>query len=662
MQILSKVGQTLYFLISLVLVFNTGVSAQDTVKRPLEKALEAMRSGYWYEAKQLAEADGKVARDIILWHEFRSGRGSPTELREFLQRNQDWPGLPYLKEKGEQVFFESSRDEILSWFDEHPPISPSAATIYADALLEAGKTNKAELIVQDKWISEVMDSDLQTVYLRKYDVALSQLHDERSIELLWRDAFEALDDLIPLLSDDYKKLVKAVVALRRYKKDGVNTLINRVPESLRNHPVLNFARFKWRLKYGYDDRAFQLLYELSEKKEYLGRPEIWGATREKLARQLLWDGDYKTSYGVLSSHFVEDAKLKARLEWLAGFVALRKLKDPNSALDHFQNFIEVVESPISIGRGFYWLGRAHEDLNNLESARRAYDRASENYTTYYGQLALEKLGRSLPYDIMDPNIKLQWRNAEFIQSTVFQAAILMLAAEENGLAERFLTHLSENLSEHNLLKLESFLSELDDPHIQIRFGKRQARMGIIVFDSYFALHDMADYQWAVPVDLLLSVARRESEFDQYAKSSAGALGLMQVMPGTAKEMAKNLKIPFEEESLVTSWKYNVLLGATYLQELSYRYRGNPILIAASYNAGPSNADKWIQHLGSPLDRKTNLVDWVEMIPFRETRNYVMRITESLTLYKTLVLGKEIDHEFSEFLGSSAYFSFTPQSE
>ena len=161
---------------------------------------------------------------------------------------------------------------------------------------------------------------------------------------------------------------------------------------------------------------------------------------------------------------------------------------------------------------------------------------------------------------------------------------------------------------------------------------------------------------------LLSVARRESEFDQYAKSSAGALGLMQVMPGTAQEMAKNLKIPFEEESLVTSWKYNVLLGATYLQELSYRYRGNPILIAASYNAGPSNADKWIQHLGSPLDRKTNLVDWVEMIPFRETRNYVMRITESLTLYKTLVVGKEIDHEFSEFLGSSAYFSFTPQSE
>ena len=145
------------------------------------------------------------------------------------------------------------------------------------------------------------------------------------------------------------------------------------------------------------------------------------------------------------------------------FHSSRKLKDPNSALDHFQNFIEIVESPISIGRGFYWLGRAHEDLNNLESARRAYDRASENYTTYYGQLALEKLGRSLPYDIMDPNIKLQWRNAEFIQSTVFQAAILMLAAEENGLAERFLTHLSENLSEHNLLKLESFLSELDDP-------------------------------------------------------------------------------------------------------------------------------------------------------------------------------------------------------
>ena len=238
----------------------------------------------------------------------------------------------------------------------------------------------------------------------------------------------------------------------------------------------------------------------------------------------------------------------------------------------------------------------------------------------------------------------------------------MLAVDEKKLAERFLTHLSESLSERSLLKLESFLIELDDPHIQIRFGKRQASMGTIMFNSYFAIHDMVDYQWVVPLDLLLSIARRESEFDQNAISSAGAMGLMQLMPGTAKDMSKALKIPFEEKSLLTSWKYNVLLGAAYLEELSYKYRGNPILVAASYNAGPTNADKWIEYLGSPLDQKVDPVDWVEMIPFRETRNYVMRITESLTLYRTKIEKKEIDHNFSEFLGSSAYFSFTPKSE
>ena len=652
----------LYFLISILLAFSTSISAQGTIKRPLEKAFDAMRSGYWYEAKQFAEADGQVARDIILWHEFRAGRGNPVELREFLQRNTDWPGLPYMKEKGEQAFFETGRDEILGWFDKYPPKSERAAIIYADALLETGNKEKAELIVQDKWISEIMDSDMRILYLNKYNKSLSHLHDERSIELLWRDAFQALEELTPLLSDDYKKLVKAVVALRKYQKDGVNLLINRVPETLRNHPVLNFARFKWRLKFGYDDRAYQLLFEVSGTKEYLGRPEVWAENRERLARKLLWDGDYKNAYNILSGHIVEDTRLRARLEWLAGFIALRKLKDPNSALDHFQSFLEIVESPISVGRGFYWLGRTHEALNNLDSARRSYDRASENYTTYYGQLALEKLGRNLPYDIMRRNVTLQWRNAEFIQSTVFQAAILMLAANEKSLAERFLTHLSEGLSELNLLKLESFLIELDDPHIQIRFGKRQAGTGIIMFNSYFALHAMVDYQWVVPSDLLLSIARRESEFDQNAKSSAGAMGLMQVMPGTAKDMAKVLQIPFEEESLLTSWKYNVLLGATYLQELSYKYRGNPILIAAAYNAGPTNADKWIENLGNPLDQTTDLIDWVEMIPFRETRNYVMRITESLTLYKALIEENEIDHNFSEFLGSSAYFSFTPKSE
>ena len=662
MQIVITGGKTIYFLISLLLGLSTSLLAQDAAKRPLQKAFEAMRSGYWYEAKQLAKADGQVATDIILWHEFRSGRGNPTELKEFLQRNQDWPGLPYLREKGEQVFFESGRGDILGWFDENPPQSETAALIYADALLETGNKNKAELIVQDKWITEIMDPDSRTLYLKKHDEALAELHDERVIELLWRDALPAVEELVPQLSEDYKKFVKAVVALRNYQKEGVNILINRVPETLRDHPLLNFARFKWRLKFGYNDRAYQLLYELSKKKEYLGRPEIWGVTREKLARNLLWDGDYKNAYSILSGHFVEETRLRARLEWLAGFVALRKLKDPNSALSHFQNFIEIVESPISIGRGYYWLGRTHEALNNLETARRAYDRASENYTTFYGQLALEKLGRTLPYDIMDSNITLQWRNAEFIQSTVFQAAILMLAADEKQLAERFLTHLSEDLTERSLLKLESFLTELDDPYIQIRFGKRQASMGIIMFNSYFALHDMADYQWVVPVDLLLSIARRESEFDQNVTSSAGAMGLMQVMPGTAKDAAKALKIPFEEEALLTSWKYNVLLGATFLEELSNKYRGNPILIAASYNAGPTNADKWVEYLGSPLHQTTDPVDWVEMIPFRETRNYVMRITESLMLYRAKIEKKEIDHNFSEFLGSSAYFSFTPKSE
>ena len=229
------------------------------------------------------------------------------------------------------------------------------------------------------------------------------------------------------------------------------------------------------------------------------------------------------------------------------------------------------------------------------------------------------------------------------------------------LAERFLTHLTETLSDEDILRLADFLGEKQKPHELVMVAKRAASQGKVFPRPYFALHPVAELKQKIPPEMTLAIARRESEFYPKITSPVGALGMMQVMPKTAKEVSRRLGLKFSSERMLSDWKYNAKIGIAYLEELSERYDGNPILMAAAYNAGPSRADRWIQLLGDPRNPKVDLVQWVENIPFEETRNYVMRVSESLPNYKVR-LNKKPPASFYFYLKGSGLLPLTPKSE
>ncbi len=365
----------------------------------------------------------------------------------------------------------------------------------------------------------------------------------------------------------------------------------------------------------------------------------WAGWRRALARDLMRDGKAQRAYDLASVHQMVEGSSYSDLEWLSGYLALTYLDDPDLALDHFQRFRAAVASPISLGRAGYWIGRALEAMGDGEAAQLAYAQGATYQTSFYGLLAAERA--NLPPDPTLAGAELfpAFQGSPLAQSDVVQAAILALAAGRTNLAERFITHLGTRLSRDEIAQLGAVLDDLEQSHLQVMLGKSAARRGIVLPAPYYALHPLSEMVLPVPAELSLSIARRESEFDPIVVSGAGAEGLMQVMPGTARDVARDLGLDHDPSRVLSDWEYNARLGATYLAQMADKFDGNIIMISVAYNAGPSRPPQWIERFGDPrAPGAMNIVDWIEHIPFRETRNYLMRVAESLVIYRAR-LGK-----------------------
>jgi soluble lytic murein transglycosylase len=345
------------------------------------------------------------------------------------------------------------------------------------------------------------------------------------------------------------------------------------------------------------------------------------------------------------------------LEWLSGYIALRYLGKPELALDHFQRFRAAVASPISLGRAGYWIGRAQEALGDREAAQLSYEMGAQYQTSFYGLLSAEKAG--LPFD--------ETLHAEPDRATIdalenrlsVQAAFLALAAGRRTLAERFVTTLGAQLDPMELNALAKLLEEKGAAHLQVMLGKAVAKRGIVLPAPYYALHPMTEMDFPVPMELSLAIARRESEFDPNVVSGAGAQGLMQVMPGTARDVARDLGLEHDPARVLSDWRYNATLGSAYLAQMAEKFDGNIIMVSAAYNAGPARPPRWMERFGDPRGGTAeNIVDWIEHIPFRETRNYVMRVSESLPIYRARLGQKPHPVPFSKEL-TGAGIRFTP---
>ena len=627
--------------------------AASATPEALAEAIAALEAeDYETAAAAQARISDSAAANVVTWMRLRQGQGEMSEYMGFLADHPDWPGLILLRREGEQSIPEDAAPaRVLEYFEGGAPRTGTGALRLAAALWATDQRDAAMAEARRAWTTMSLSEEEFDQFMIDWPRTLRTEHEARLDFLLWGNQATQARAMYPLVDDGWERLAEARLALRA-RRDGVNALISAVPANLRSDPGLNYERFVWRMREGLEPSARELIEASSESAAMLGRPLEWTNRRRQLARSLMRAGDFEAAYRVAANHQIsaaDNASSYADLEWIAGYTAFR-MGQYDTALHHFNDFRAAVYSPISVGRAGYWIGRAQEALGNADAAAEAYAMGAEYQSSFYGQLAAERAGLPTDPDFTAQEDFGRWQDGSFVSDEVFRAGLRLVEAGEMDLAARFMASLVSGLSRQDAGRLGDLAIELDSPRIALAVAKAAAQAGHVIMRAYYPIYpDLVAADLPVSDRLALSIARRESEFNPDVISGAGAIGLMQVMPRTGREMAGRLGLAFDEGRMLDDAGYNATLGAGYLAYLIEEFGANPVLIAAAYNAGPSRARRWSEANGDPWAADVDIVDWIEAIPFRETRNYVMRVTEAMRIYEAHLSGELPRQSLSQML-------------
>ncbi len=594
----------------------------------------------------------RAIRDLVTWQRLRFGDAAFVDYLTFDANRGDWPGQDVLRREGEALI-PANYDPaaVVGWFAQTKPLTGRGALRLAQAHVALGQRDRMQQVLHEAWLTLGLSDADQAALLGAFGAELADLHAARADAMLWRTRTEDAQRMVPLLSSGQAALVAARIGLIRGVA-STDALIAAVPADLRNDPGLLYDRMTALANAGRQTDAMALMRPQSTSAAALGEPFRWSGWRRNLARWQLREGNPQVAYELAANHHMtpaEGAAAYADLEWLAGFVQLRFLNDPARALTHFGNAGAEVDSPISISRAGYWQGRALTALKRDADAAAAHGRAAVHQTAFYGLLSAEVLGQSLDATLSGRDDPRDWQTAPIMRDDMVRAALALLEAGERGKAILFFAELGKRLDAPDLSRLGAALAARGDTYFEVLLGKSAAARGLVVPSVYFPLHPLAEMDLPVSPALALSIARRESEFNVAAGSPVGALGLMQLMPGTASDVARSLSLPYQKARLTTDWRYNVTLGTRYLLDLTERFGNSPVQIAAGYNAGPGRPRDWMAQRGDPRDGSVDVIDWIEMIPFTETRTYVQRVTESLPVYEARLTGEAGPIRFTDLL-------------
>ena len=606
----------------------------------LDAAMKLVAKADWEGARATAMGAGPVGADVVEWSRLRAGQGLLGDYEGFLKRRPDWPGLPFLKEKGEVAVARSDDPaRVIAYFGDDLPRNGSGSLALARAYEALGRRTEAEAEAMRGWAALKFGAEEQAEMIRRYGAALKVVHEVRLDRILWAgDRAGEAERMLPLVSKAWLALARARMALRA-DRDGVSALVSAVPEALKGDAGLAYERFLFRMRANNYTDAAALIVERSSSAARLGDPELWAEKRSSLTRWLMRNGAESQAYRVAASHQLTEGTDYADLEFLAGYVALRKLDDPGRALTHFTHLQGAAVTPITLSRAWYWTGRAQSAAGDKAAAKVSYGKAAAYQTSYYGLLAAERLGLTLDPAVIS-NVKPagDWKAAGFVSSSVFDAARRLFKADQYAVSARFMLHLGQGLSDRDFALLAEYAMQAGQYRTAVLIAKAAIERDLVLARPYFPVPDMVPDGLAVSRALALSIARRESEFDPKARSSAGALGLMQVLPDTAKLVAGELGLDYAAGKLTADPAFNVKVGSGYLRKMADEFGPSIALIASGYNAGPRRPREWIAANGDPRSEAVDVVDWVEAIPFAETRTYVMRVAEGVVIYRAKLKG------------------------
>lgn len=589
--------------------------------------------GQWKRADRVARTGrNKLLRKTYRWYRMtRRNLGSSfQEISSFIDANPEWPRQRDLARRAEEAMtMATSRAKIRQWFDRHPPLTTDGGVMLGISLIEAGERAEGVAVLRNTWVEGNFGRKQSRGFYKRYRKYLrGEDHRDRLDRLLWDRKFSQARRMMSLVPKGDQILAQARMRLRLFR-GGVDWAIRRVPDNLKRDPGLLYERLRWRLR---KKRLNDALEILANPPKDLVRPEKWWRERSRAVRPLLAQGRAKEAYQIVHDHGLNAGREFAEAEWLSGWIALRFLNRPVDAKRHFERMGDVVRYPISRARAAYWAGRAAEAANDETGARVWYSRAAVHDATYYGQLGADRAGSVIkPMSGADP-VPDAATIARFERSELAGVAVFLNVLGRDKLVRSFIHRLARNSKSASEKLLTGRLARaLDRKDLGVGVARHAYRVGISLPSLGYPVIGMPN---GVPERaLLLALARQESNMDPLAKSRAGALGLMQLMPRTARGVSRSLKIRYSRSRLTRDPSYNIKLGRSYLRGLIERFKGSYILAIASYNAGPNAVKRWIRKSGDPRSAKFDAIDWVEMIPYSETRNYVQRVMENLQVYR-----------------------------
>jgi len=578
-----------------------------------------------------------VARKLAEWIILRSpDNGVGVErYQAFLAANPGWPSQTFLRRRAEAALWDDRRDDatVLSWFQNETPLSTKGRLVLARALLARGDRQQAERYVREAWLDDDISANFESAILDQFGALLRPSdHKARMDALLYGSAHEAALRAAHRLGSDQVALARARIAVSK-RASNAKALLDDVPNSLRGDAGYIFSKIQWLRRQERIEEAGRLMLSAPRDPGRLYDLDEWWIERRVLARELLDIGDNRTAYLVARDAALPTKNVyKTQKEFTAGWIALRFLKDPATATQHFARIAERSDNPTALARAGYWLGRAAEASGRSMEARAAYQSAAAHSTSYYGQLARAKLGL--------PQIEINRAPGSGLRGIgrfeIVRAVQLLYALNERDLAIPILADMGENAEADVLAGLGELASRNNDARGMLLLGKAAMNRGL-PFDVYaFPSTGLPHYRPIGPeVDpsVVFAIARQESGFNPKVVSPAQAYGLMQVTPSAAKYVTKKYGASYDLGRLKNDSVYNTTLGAAELGGLLEDYRGSYIMSFAAYNAGRGSLKKWIARYGDPRDPNVDAVDWVERIPFSETRNYVQRIMENLQVYR-----------------------------
>jgi soluble lytic murein transglycosylase len=606
----------------------------------------AVEAGRWEAARNLlSRGDNPVALKLFRWLELQSPRSGASfeDIVQFAERNPDWPNQETLARRAEEALLDRRVDDsvVLAWYGTRNPLTPDGAQRFAEALLNQNQRERGIKAFRDYWTVGVFTEQQQQRWLQRFGQYLNaDAHWARLDRLVWDGRNDEAKRMLRLVDANRRLVAETRMRLRA----GGNTtrIVERVPANLQRDPGLLYEMMRNRRRNNDETGARNILTALPAD---LGRPEIWFPERAVLARRSIVAGKAREAFDAVRDHKlrVEHGANYVEAEFLAGWIALRQLNEPATAKPYFERLANAARTPVSRARGAYWMGRTLEAQKQPDAAKDWYARAAQFHTAYYGQLAmarLDTLGTRVAWPA--PVIPTAAERRAFDATELPRAVRILRETKEDERIRPLLIRMAsvaKTPSEHALVS--ELAIQLGRSDWAVLAGKRSSQAAGV------QLHDLG---WPiVPLSgekperaLTYSIIRQESQFESRVTSRAGARGLMQLMPATARGVAKTEgTLGTHTDARLFDPAYNIRLGRAFLHQMVEDFGGSYVLAAAAYNAGPGRAREWMRNSGDPRDANVDAIDWIEMIPFEETRNYVQRIMENLQVYRRNLQGPQI---------------------